>query len=637
MAGVAGGSKGCMTCRKRKIKCDLEAPVCLQCRRSRRQCSGPKLTNESRPIRKRKAKDPVARKSDSSDLLPAAKSIRPDKAREHKFVIMATTIDQLKVDRSDDEVTTLQREPILNSESSQTATLESTQLSSLSSSSRSHGALGAKIPSVVGKLAVNKVAPKPGLVFDSPHELAVAHGSISGIVPTNIAMDGAYFHVLLSGFMDRFCTVFNPWVTLMPSFVFSTTPALAYAARAVVVGHFSRLRRCRELQLVSSQLYVQALRHQNFEVARSVGQPTVNDDVITSSLLLGIYEAFCGTNMDAWNELMKGCIELFELRGPHAFKTGYSALLFQSARTILTVYVLACGLTSFLATPDWLSIPFEMMPEKPPQQTLNDILLGIPRYRSLIMALRPKSQARQILSVEQRMAAAAAYFGLAELRTKLDNWLNNYKLLVSGIDSDNLPDNLLYTENYNKKCDINATHQQWMSTHMFTPPLVFKNDSVASLIPLYYTALGIIQRCQCLVYDCAQEFPCGRNDLVTMPFEEFGRHTQLLVAQYNRLICQSVEYMVGAYPAVAAVNIVYPLKMAELFLEDPVEKYWASKWCERLDKLFGLAISIINVEGTGCDKMMMAQLASALPTCPHCGEVLRADGQNRIEPRSVYV
>ncbi|KAJ8096936.1 hypothetical protein POJ06DRAFT_36431 [Lipomyces tetrasporus] len=627
MVGVAGGSKGCLTCRKRKIKCDLEAPVCLQCIRSRRQCSGPKLTNESRPIRKRRAKDPVARKSDSSDLAPAGKSNRSDEIREHKFVVMATTIDQLKVDGSD-EVTCLQREPILISESSQSATLESAKLSSSSKSSRSQGILGAKIPAVVGKLAVKEVGAKPGLVVDSPHELIA--GSISSIVPTNTAMDGAYFQGLLSSFMDRFCTVLNPWVSLMPSFVFSTTPALTYAARAVVVGHFSRLRRCPELQLVSAQLYVQALGHQNFEVARSVGQPSVNDDIVVSSLLLGIYEAFCGTNMDAWSELMKGCIKLFELQGPHAFKTGYSALLFQSARTLLTVYVLACGLTSFLATPDWLSIPFEMMPEKPPQQTLNDILLGIPRYQSLILSLRSKSQLRQKLSVEQRMAAAAAYFGLVELRTKLDDWLSNYKLLVSGIDSDNLPDSLLYTENYNKKCDINATYEQWMSTHMFKPPLVFKNDSVASLIPLYYAALGIIQRCQCLVYDCAQEFPCGRNDLVTLPFEEFERHTRLLVARYNRLICQSVEYMIGAYPAIAAVNIVYPLKMAEVFLEDSVEKYWASKWCEKLDKLFGLAISIINVEGRGSDNMMMAHLANSLPICPHCGEVLRADGQNLI-------
>ncbi|KAK9478670.1 hypothetical protein V1514DRAFT_319935 [Lipomyces japonicus] len=40
MVGVAGGSRGCATCRKRKIKCDEVYPVCGQCARSKRDCPG---------------------------------------------------------------------------------------------------------------------------------------------------------------------------------------------------------------------------------------------------------------------------------------------------------------------------------------------------------------------------------------------------------------------------------------------------------------------------------------------------------------------------------------------------------------------------------------------------------------------
>ncbi|KAE8352207.1 hypothetical protein BDV28DRAFT_149242 [Aspergillus coremiiformis] len=40
MVGVAGKSKGCNTCRKRKIACDQQRPVCTQCTRSNRVCGG---------------------------------------------------------------------------------------------------------------------------------------------------------------------------------------------------------------------------------------------------------------------------------------------------------------------------------------------------------------------------------------------------------------------------------------------------------------------------------------------------------------------------------------------------------------------------------------------------------------------
>ncbi|KAL4881337.1 C6 zinc finger domain-containing protein [Aspergillus karnatakaensis] len=40
MVGVAGKSKGCNTCRKRKIACDQQKPVCGNCTRSKRICGG---------------------------------------------------------------------------------------------------------------------------------------------------------------------------------------------------------------------------------------------------------------------------------------------------------------------------------------------------------------------------------------------------------------------------------------------------------------------------------------------------------------------------------------------------------------------------------------------------------------------
>lgn len=40
MVGVAGKSQGCLTCRQRKIRCDLKKPNCSQCQRTKRECGG---------------------------------------------------------------------------------------------------------------------------------------------------------------------------------------------------------------------------------------------------------------------------------------------------------------------------------------------------------------------------------------------------------------------------------------------------------------------------------------------------------------------------------------------------------------------------------------------------------------------
>ncbi|KAK9490021.1 hypothetical protein V1508DRAFT_458110 [Lipomyces doorenjongii] len=509
----------------------------MQCVKSRRQCSGPNLNKESCTFQKRERRMPVAHRNNMQDL-----------AHEHKAVIVSGTAGQLKIDLGDDCMG-LPNRPTSTSDDPKrppSAILKSTGESSLPSISRSEDMPIKVVLSVLDQLALKKDVSGPGHVHGSPEEVTIECNF--SIASATLAMDDVYFQNILSSFMDNFHGGFSSWITFMPSFVCSTSPALKYASRAAVVGHYSRVRPNRCLQLFGAQLYSQALRHQN----HAASSPN-----------------------DAWSKLMKGCLTLYELRGPHSFKAGYSATLFQSARTILTVYVLATT------------------PEKPPHQTLNDILLCIPKYQNVILSFRSKSQRRQKLAVEQRMAAAAAFIGLEELRLRLDKWLISYKQLISGIESDDLPDS---------KCDVNATNEQWVSTHLFKPPLIFVNNSVASLIPLDYAALGIIQRAQCLAYDCAQESQLPRD----CAFRRYESLTESLVARYNRLICQSVEYVVSSHPAIEALYM-----------------YWAFKWCKKLDKMFGFGILMQQVEDDGRDDFI-ARTVDSLPTCALCGEKLRS-------------
>ena len=50
MVGIPGQSKGCVTCRKRKIRCDEGKPTCLTCFRSRRTCEGYHRSKQGRQV-----------------------------------------------------------------------------------------------------------------------------------------------------------------------------------------------------------------------------------------------------------------------------------------------------------------------------------------------------------------------------------------------------------------------------------------------------------------------------------------------------------------------------------------------------------------------------------------------------------
>ncbi|KAI5458841.1 hypothetical protein BGZ63DRAFT_392149 [Mariannaea sp. PMI_226] len=86
MVNIAGRSKGCSNCRKRRVKCDEEQPVCRRCQRWNFECDGPRgLTIIQEVIKKPQPKDRqgsrlgLAKRHDASrsGLNSAHASLRP--------------------------------------------------------------------------------------------------------------------------------------------------------------------------------------------------------------------------------------------------------------------------------------------------------------------------------------------------------------------------------------------------------------------------------------------------------------------------------------------------------------------------------------------------------------------------------
>ncbi|KAJ5248774.1 hypothetical protein N7468_000225 [Penicillium chermesinum] len=81
MVGVGGRSKGCKTCRRRKVKCDEEKPTCSRCRKANIKCEGYVQFAEfihvndrdaGKPLVKRRASKPAQAPSSVSDASEAS-------------------------------------------------------------------------------------------------------------------------------------------------------------------------------------------------------------------------------------------------------------------------------------------------------------------------------------------------------------------------------------------------------------------------------------------------------------------------------------------------------------------------------------------------------------------------------------
>ena len=71
MVGVPGTSKGCVTCRKRKIRCDEGKPLCRNCFKARRLCEGYHRFKDNRPPQAIRPQS-IIPSPDSATPVPAA-------------------------------------------------------------------------------------------------------------------------------------------------------------------------------------------------------------------------------------------------------------------------------------------------------------------------------------------------------------------------------------------------------------------------------------------------------------------------------------------------------------------------------------------------------------------------------------
>ncbi len=323
MVGVAGKSKGCSTCRKRKKGCDLARPSCGQCLKSGHVCGGYQ-----------------------KDLTFIHHKI-PGKDRQPATVHKAS----LQTDRS-----------CSNDGSLSTA-----------SSDRSYS------PSC--SAVVSWPAASPNHDWEVSSELGQQQSWLSPSLQslssnlTLTALTTLHTSLFYSVFLPR--TPFTTqtsltsfrnssnWTHFIPELVNNDLSLqLAFLALSSSrIGHDSH----DENLLASSQnLYGKALR----EMQRALSDPKRRntEEVILACSTLGLYEIFetqasaavqLGAAPNGWLLHAAGVGRLLQARGPESFATAKGHSIFLHVRVLITIRYSTARKACFLSQPQWLTLPWK--------------------------------------------------------------------------------------------------------------------------------------------------------------------------------------------------------------------------------------------------------------------------------------
>lgn len=320
MVGVAGRSKGCKTCRERRIavretardivvvackantvrhQCSLERPSCYQCVKSNRVCLG------------------------YQKELVFISTSGPDVGRKASRITthQGSLLREVEADR---QVQIISGQPDV-----QARTQVLNESRKLQEAAYRHQLLGTFIS-------------RYGTATDSR---ILGQRSWLGLIPTLPKLDSA-----LESSTYAFCTarLGREW----------SNPSLVQESMKLYV---------RGLQQVQIALWDPRLQYE--------------DETLAACMLLCMYEVYeCTTgSRTGYQSHHKGCAKLVQLRGPYAHIRGLGHSIFAGFRFMAALEALEAKQT-FLCSQDWLEIPFSVS-SKTPLDLLLDLLLEAPELQ----------------------------------------------------------------------------------------------------------------------------------------------------------------------------------------------------------------------------------------------------------------
>ncbi|OGM48736.1 hypothetical protein ABOM_002019 [Aspergillus bombycis] len=333
MARIAGGSKGCHACRRRKKRCDEQRPSCGQCLSRNTSC--------------------------------------PGYSREMKFI----NVSYQRKGRSSQAVS------------------ESSSTTEVSSDGREVDAQS--------DLAVTHRVCSRGL---SSHALTLQRSAVAYYC-------GAYFHnnVIQTG-LDVFGkSSYIDWMAFTPDLDVDE-PSLKSALLALGAARMGRISQDPRLTRISSESYSQSLRHLHRTIQN--GTRGLRDETLakgSSSRGLG------------WASHTHGALSLVHSQGLDSEWSPARHRLFDGLRLSAMIHCIGTRKPTYLATPEWTSVPWKGY-KKEPKQYLLDLMVEIPALLQMIDSAYNTSDIPQNL---QRLSTI--YKEYLSLSRRLRAWYEAYK------------------------------------------------------------------------------------------------------------------------------------------------------------------------------------------------------------------
>ncbi|KAK9483045.1 hypothetical protein V1527DRAFT_454495 [Lipomyces starkeyi] len=682
MVGVAGGSRGCANCRKRKVKCDETVPKCLRCIKSNRDCGGPIVG-------------------------PVFIRQRVCTAKGKTFISSVGSKSALSLGRG----------PEVNGRRGLRPTDEEKTMNAPESEIKR---------SIQKQLRAFELKSIPREIVLFP--------------------DYDLCSYCIKNFLDRFAIVdylnrfgefqrMSTWTKILPQLVLSPiASSTTFASRALVISHCSSIFQDRDIALLGSNWHVQALKYQKelvslitsdqqresqthplsasgdedfaspsdniamsssyqslIEWARIECPPTSRpskntvlfpetssppldmtilppdrnvtsmrgnmmsyiDDSVTAGLLLATYEVMNGSSGN-WTSLISGVTELMRLRGPGAYQNGFNSALFHSLRGVMAIHAFIVRKKSFLNEKEWKNIPWKY--GKLIHHHMFDFMLELPEYleiieRALVYSftneddpddpnpaqrtphLRKKCRTREVWAELRE-----THKKLTDLEIRFANWFEVYSegARKYAREKYHFPSSIIFdpatvtADIPQPRCPAMKSSGEYISTHFFRPIANYATVDDARIIMWYYSMRMMISYLQQLTigfayHDFEEALAGNPNEFHPQVLAYVGNKMRYLY-DWARIICGSVNFVNVRASNVAVFNMLFPLfplRMAHSVTQDPLERGWIWNEIRRIHGT-GFRVSLVELNDAQEEQHESEwKDFKRLDVCPECGEHVR--------------
>ncbi|KAL8949234.1 MAG: hypothetical protein Q9222_004642 [Ikaeria aurantiellina] len=347
MPRYGGRSKGCLTCRQRRIKCDEGQPECQKCLRAGRSCPGAATGNVFINLSSNLPLPESTSSTGSAPNLPV--SIRTKAASEPAAGTSTSLTPSPSLGRLDES------DSPSGSDTSQAAT--------------QHPAVSHSTDAAVIAMSIREIDEMtlPPWYQPSKADIFQQHYTAHFI--------GNFFNP--ASFRSRQAA----WAYHLPAILASTsTPAVQASTRAATMAFYGTIAEDTVVKTEACRWCVKGMAHQRNELEKTSSPTRARDLDIASvlaPLMFSIFETIMMTSHTGWIQHMQAAIRVLEILGPEACQEGFAHSLFKAVR-LSSVYCADYWKSPpAIESKDWCTIPF-LIRGKTAHDLVDDISMQVP-------------------------------------------------------------------------------------------------------------------------------------------------------------------------------------------------------------------------------------------------------------------